>query len=539
MKIKIENWQKNNEKSLIYFPYNKTALQAYKMEEEFTELFDERIRKKIGIYTGQVNRNVKKESAIKYKNGEINTMFATKAFGMGIDIKDIKHVYHYAEAGNLNDYVQEIGRVARDEQISGIAHMDYYKKDKNYAKILFGMSAIKDYHVNGCIRVLNNIYKRTNRRNNLITPQAFESVFPNSPDLENTVKTALLNIEKDFNAKYKIPVIITRPRAMFTSAFIVIAPDIEKEILSSQYGKYLKIESKGRKKEKESNYIVSDFGDIYSVDLKRMWEDMFAKMSFASFKYQFYSEKEKILGKYSEFIYPRMKISIQMIDEEKTFIGIRDKILENINTVSDILSRLQSQQGEFTMLQFKQKLNEVFKNSVISESIANGYFRCIETNENSIYSRPFYITKTIGDIVKYRIVNTSYRQKAETLVYKSSIIKELNNLKTNKTEKYKTIDKDKMKNVTKVLTLLSMFNIIQYDMYGGQNPEIFIRINDPARIKAIAENNIIYQNNIVKKAREKHNRDCEVLEKFITKLNTDEERWDYIEDYFLGKEVLK
>lgn len=539
MKKRIEKWQENNEKSLIYFPYNSTAIQAYKMEEQFTGLFDENNRKKLGIYTGQVNRTLRKESAIQYKNGEINTMFATKAFGMGIDIKDIKHVYHYAEAGNLNDYVQEIGRAARDENITGIAHMDYYLKDKNYAKILFGMSAIKDYHVDGCIRVLNNIYRRTNRRNNLITPQAFESVFPNSSDLENTVKTALLNIEKDFNAKYKIPVIITRPRAMFTSAFLVISPEIENEILKSEYGKYLKLESRGRNKELESNYIVSDIGDIYSVDLKRMWEDMFSKMSFASFKYQFYSEKEKILGKYSEFIYPRMKVAIQMINDEDTFVGIRDKILDCINKVSDILARLQRQQGEFTMIQFKQKLNEVFKNSVISENIANGYFRCIEDNENSIYSRSFYVTKTIGDIVKYRIVNSSYRQKAETLIYKSQIIRELNNIKANKVEKYKTADRDKMKSITKVLTLLSMFNIIQYDMYGGQNPEIFIRINDPARIKAIAEKSITYKNNIVKKAIEKHSRDCEVLEKFILELNTDEERWDYIEDYFLGKDVLK
>ena len=539
LKKRIEEWQKNDEKSLIYFPYNSIAILAYKMEEEFTGLLDESSKNKIGIYTGKVNRFLRKESAIQYKDGKINTMFATKAFGMGIDIKDIKHVYHYAEAGNLNDYVQEIGRVARDEKINGIAHMDYYLKDKNYAKILFGMSAIKDFHVIGCIRVLNNIYRRTNRRNNLITPQAFESVFPNSSDLENTVKTALLNIEKDLNVKYKIPVIITRPRAMFTSAFIVISPEIENEILKSEYGKYLKLESKGRDKEIENNYIVSDVGDIYSVDLKRMWEDMFSKMSFASFKYQFYSEKEKILGKYSEYVYPRMKVAIQMIDEKKTFEGIRDKILDYIYKVSDILSSLQKQQGEFTMVQFKQKLNEIFKNSVISENIANGYFRCIETGDNNIYSRPFYVKKTIGDTVRYRIVNTSYRQKAETLILKSQIIKELNCIKENKVEKYKTADRDKMKNITKVLNLLSMFNIIQYDMYGGQNPEIFIRINDPARINAIAEKSIIYKNNIVKKANEKHNRDIEVLEKFIVDLNTDEERWNYIEDYFLGKDVLK
>ena len=235
----------------------------------------------------------------------------------------------------------------------------------------------------------------------------------------------------------------------------------------------------------------------------------------------------------------RLQELYAMIDEEKNFVGIRDKILDNINKVSDILSGFQSQQGEFTMVQFKQKLNQVFKNSVIAENIANGYFRCIEDNENSFYSKPFYITKRIGDVIKYRIVNTSYRQKAETLIYKSQIIKELNNLNVNKVEKYKTSDRDKLKNITKALTLLSMFDIIQYDMYGGQNPEIFIRINDPARIKAIAEKSIVYKNNIVKKAIEKHDRDIEILEKFIMELNTDEERWNYIEDYFLGKDVLK
>lgn len=40
-------------------------------------------------------------------------MFATKAFGMGVDVNDIKNVYHYAVTGNLCDYVQEIGRAAR------------------------------------------------------------------------------------------------------------------------------------------------------------------------------------------------------------------------------------------------------------------------------------------------------------------------------------------------------------------------------------------------------------------------------------------
>ena len=534
LKAKIEEWKNKKEKSLIYFPYNSIAKDAYFRRSEF-ELLDND-DKNIGIYTGQTDKVLKKESAAKYKNGAINIMFATKAFGMGIDIKDIKNVYHYAEAGNLNDYVQEIGRAARDKDMVGTAYMDYYEKDENFAKILFGMSAIKQYHVNGCIRVLNNIYKKSKRRNNLITPQAFETVFPKSNDLENTVKTALLNIEKDFNAKYRIPVIITRPRSMFTSTYTVIEKKIENEFLNSEFGKYFKLINKGRIGEKELKYIVTDLGDIYSVNLKKMWEDKFSNLSFPQFKHKFYAEKDKVLGEYAKSVFDRTRIEIQMLDEESTFEGIKEKLLYNVNIVSNILAKFQSKQGEFTMQEFKKELNDQFKNTIIAENIANGYFKCLE---NQLLIKSFYTTKNVGETVKYRIVSSSYRTLAETLIFKSGLLKELNECKEHCIVKYKSIEKESMKKNSRILNLLSMFNMIQYDMYGGENPEIFIRINDPERIRSIAEGEIKYNNQIVQRASEKHARDIKVLRKFILELEKDDERWEYIERYFLGKDVLE
>ena len=191
----------------------------------------------------------------------------------------------------MNDYVQEIGRAARDKEMTGMACMDYYKKDMNYANQLFGMSAIKQYHIEGCMRVLSNVYKRSRRQNNLITPQAFETVFAKAGDLENTVKTALLNIEKDLNSQFKFPVIITRPRSMFTSAFIVIDKEIKDQFEKSEFYKYVKLLAKGRNNEKERDYQVTDFGDIYSIDLKRLWEEKFSRISFPQFKYTFYQER--------------------------------------------------------------------------------------------------------------------------------------------------------------------------------------------------------------------------------------------------------
>ena len=534
LKERLEEWEAKNEKTLVYFPYNTTAKDAYSRRNEF-EILD-KDNSKIGIYTGKTQKELKKDSALKYKNGDINIMFATKAFGMGIDIKDIKNVYHYAEAGNLNDYVQEIGRAARDKDMCGVAHMDYYKKDEQYAKMLFGMSAIKQYHVNSCIRILNNIYKKSRKQNNLITPQAFMTVFPRASDLETTVKTALLNIEKDFLAKYGIPVLITRPRSMFTSTFAVIDSSIEQEFLNSKFGKYFTKVSSGREKQKESKYLVTDMGDIFSVNLKKMWEDEFSKLSFPQFKHLFYSEKEKVFGSYHKYIYDRSKIEIQMIEDGATFEGIKEKLLYNINIVSNILAKFQSSQGEFTNQEFKKALSEQFKNTVIAENIANGYFRCLD---EPTFTRKFYTTKNVGETVKYRIVNSSYRNLAESIVFKNSLIRELNDLKEHNVIKFKSTEKEIMRKNSKILNLLSMFNIVQYDMYGGENPEIFIRINDPERIRAIAEGDIKYTNQIVQKATEKHRRDLQVMQKFILELNTDDERWNFIEEYFLGKDVLE
>ncbi|MZP64508.1 hypothetical protein GT368_15380, partial [Staphylococcus pseudintermedius] len=62
----------------------------------------------------------------------------------GIDIPDIEDVYHYAISGNVLDYVQEIGRAARKEGLTGKANLDYISnKDFNDFKKLRALSSIK------------------------------------------------------------------------------------------------------------------------------------------------------------------------------------------------------------------------------------------------------------------------------------------------------------------------------------------------------------------------------------------------------------
>ena len=52
---------------------------------------------------------------MRFREGELDVLVATKAFGMGMDIPDIHWVVHLGPPSYLEDYLQEVGRIGRGE----------------------------------------------------------------------------------------------------------------------------------------------------------------------------------------------------------------------------------------------------------------------------------------------------------------------------------------------------------------------------------------------------------------------------------------
>ncbi|MDD3364135.1 MAG: RecQ family ATP-dependent DNA helicase [Syntrophomonas sp.] len=97
------------EKTLVYL-YRKYRNRSV---EKFTEIAIEKRFKAIAFH-GDMSPNERQQIIKAYKNDEINVIFATNAFGMGIDIPDIRVVIHFMMPESVEQYYQEIGRAARD-----------------------------------------------------------------------------------------------------------------------------------------------------------------------------------------------------------------------------------------------------------------------------------------------------------------------------------------------------------------------------------------------------------------------------------------
>lgn len=162
-------------KTLVYTPYTKHIRQI------LGELREDGIATG---YHGALDSNLKELAYRQFKNGDRNVMVSTKAFGMGVDISDIQVVYHHAPSGLLPDYIQEIGRVARDPEIKGFAALNYSGQDQRFSKALHGMSALRQHQIREVLQKIYKTYLKNQSRNLLLSIDDFGHIFENAMDLD-------------------------------------------------------------------------------------------------------------------------------------------------------------------------------------------------------------------------------------------------------------------------------------------------------------------------------------------------------------------
>lgn len=94
---------------------------------------------------------------------------------------------------------------------------------------------------------------------------------------------------------------------------------------------------------------------------------------------------------------------------------------------------------------------------------------------------------------------------------------------------------DKQIEIMPLLRVLELLELATYEIRGGEKSEVFIRINDPTKIERLA-NSGKYTNSVLQSIQEHHRSNERLLSAFFTAHMSDEERWELIEQYFLGND---
>lgn len=88
------------------------------------------------FFHGDMSGGDRQEVLKEFKAGNKNIVFATNAFGMGIDIPDIRVVIHFMLPESIEQYYQEIGRAGRDDK-GATAYMLFTNKNIQIRKTHF------------------------------------------------------------------------------------------------------------------------------------------------------------------------------------------------------------------------------------------------------------------------------------------------------------------------------------------------------------------------------------------------------------------
>jgi ATP-dependent DNA helicase RecQ len=524
-KERIISFIRNDEKAIVYFPWIKQIKILY-------DLIQEEERKYIGKYFGSVDKDEKQLLVEGFKEGTKKVILATKAFGMGVDVSDIKTIYHHAPSGNLSDYIQEVGRVARDKELKGKAILDFCVKDLKFTKILYGLSAIKQYQIKLALQKINDIFNYKNKQNLLLTVEDFGFIFGERDDLETKIKSTLLLIEKDLQNKYGYSVILVRAKNLFSEVYAEVPFEEEEEFLE-KYGGSSYLISKQAKEQVtivgDTKYVDYHHGNIYLLKLSEIWENYFSELSFPMLKKNLFNRE--LFTEFDKRICPRYCLTIRLKQDY-------NKSLKLIQIYFDIIEKMLNYFSGmyFTKDEFEKKLKDIIKNQLLRKRITDLIDNLYTSKGEKDFDEydKFIVSRMSMGRENLKVVNSAYpKVKHATIrLFHKLFMKN----KSNEFKKYISVDTKKSAALIKLAYLIETFKIGNYEFLGGKYPQIFMRINDPYKLIGLAKDEK-YSNQILRDIDNRQKLSIEIMERFFREKTNSREKWDFVEEYFLGKEA--
>ena len=470
----------------------------------------------VASYYGKKDKEQKAAIVQEFKEGEKRMIVATKAFGMGVDISDIDRVYHVAPSSTFVDYIQEIGRAARDTDIHGVSATDYHERDFYYMKRLHMAGNIAQEQLALILKKLMEVYRmKGEKQEMLVSLSDFEFVVKLSrmknkleyeAELGQLIKTALLWLEDDLSHRYGKKLLEVSPQNLLTEGYI---QDKTGDVFIREFKDYLT--------------KVEGTEDVYTARLEKLWEERFAELGYREFKQKLNSgtlwegSRAVSVGKHEV-----------LLKEDATVIRQRmDALFNSLKTL--LVDKLRKAKGRFDEEELRAVFAEHgmdvpsakrFIGSLLESRTEEGrsvsYISSVKKKDSNELS--FTVTKGFDlllsryqKLFSQRIVG----KKGDRLLFYSTPFSDLNML----------------------LNLLSILDCLSFSVEGGGTPCVLVYFDDPESLQQIASSDE-YHNLILENNEQVFQEQIELFSFFFgTDGMDDVKRWDFIEDYFTGMGV--
>ena len=506
---RVENFL-DGHKTLLYYPFAGGIDMRIKT---WVRSADWRL---VASYYGKKDKEQKAAIVQEFKEGMKRMIVATKAFGMGVDISDIDRVYHVAPSSTFVDYIQEIGRAARDADVQGVAATDYHERDFYYMKRLHQTGNIAQDQLALILKKLMEVYRMKGEKEEiLVSLSDFEFVvkLPRTKnkleyesELGQLIKTALLWLEDDLSHRYGRRLLEVSPQNLLTEGYI---QDKTGDTFVREFRAYLT--------------KVEDEEGVYRARLDSLWEERFPELGYREFKQKLNNgtlwegSRAVSVGKHEVLLKEDTAVIRQRMDSlfKSLVTMLKTALLKTKGRFDEEELRAVFAEHGMDVPSAKRFIGSLLE-SRTEEGRSVSYISSVKKKESNELS--FTVTKGFDLLLSryqklftQRIAGT----KGERLQFYCTPFSDLNML----------------------LNLLSMLDCLSFSVEGGGTPCVHVRFNDPGLLQQLADSNE-YHNLILDTNERIFEEQIDLFSSFFgTDILTDDQRWDFVEEYFTGTSV--
>jgi len=506
---RVENFL-DRHKTLLYYPFAGGIDMRIKT---WVRSADWRL---VASYYGKKDKEQKAAIVQEFKEGMKRMIVATKAFGMGVDISDIDRVYHVAPSSTFVDYIQEIGRAARDADVQGVAATDYHERDFYYMKRLHQTGNIAQDQLALILKKLMEVYRMKGEKEEiLVSLSDFEFVvkLPRTKnkleyesELGQLIKTALLWLEDDLSQRYGRRLLEVSPQNLLTEGYI---QDKTGDTFVREFRAYLT--------------KVEDEEGVYRARLDSLWEERFPELGYREFKQKLNNgtlwegSRAVSVGKHEVLLKEDTAVIRQRMDSlfKSLVTMLKTALLKTKGRFDEEELRAVFAEHGMDVPSAKRFIGSLLE-SRTEEGRSVSYISSVKKKESNELS--FTVTKGFDLLLSryqklftQRIAGT----KGERLQFYCTPFSDLNML----------------------LNLLSMLDCLSFSVEGGGTPCVHVRFNDPGLLQQLADSNE-YHNLILDTNERIFEEQIDLFSSFFgTDILTDDQRWDFVEEYFTGTSV--